>query len=166
MGRIIRKRAYAGLGDRRLRRRALTGAGLVLGVSGLGGCLVKDHTNPTISVERATVSEGGAELELVVENRSAFDVTLTEVRWQVSDGVLPLGEGVWRIDGGSLPKAVSGSKPLPADQTGSTLRLSRTAPFDEPPLDPDLAVIELSGEMIFDGAFTQTPFRVSAPVGE
>ncbi|MEO0512445.1 MAG: hypothetical protein AAF108_06055 [Planctomycetota bacterium] len=136
---------------------------------GLVGCKVKDHTNPTVTIERAVVSDSGAELELLVENRSAVDARLERVNWEVSLGLLPLGSGTWEVENGELPAGTKGSKHLADDESGSVLRLRETAEFDTPPLDPDAAEIEIVGELVFgendeEMGFGVTPFVATAEV--
>lgn len=141
----------------------LAGGGLLAAMT-LGGCVVPDSTNPGLTITGVEVSDSGAQLDLRVENRSAYDLRLTGISWEVVYGPVPVGSGQWKGDSRPLPAATKGSTPLDAELEGSVIEFSRIASFDFPPVDPSAEEIELFGEMQFEGEIEIAPFRISAPV--
>lgn len=101
----------------------------------LTGCMsMPNASNPTLSLRSASVSDETAQLDLRLSNPSGTTVEVDSITWQLTYGPLPVAEGVWHG-----PYAL---------ESGRFLNLSKTVPFETPPLDPDASSIELSGSLI------------------
>ncbi len=103
--------------------------------AGLVGCSMGDHSNPTLSISSARVQGEQATFNLVIENPSDADLTLTGIDYTVIYGPLPVAEGQW-----------TGEHPLPSK---GILKKALTVQFDSPPIDPSERMIELTGDMLF-----------------
>ncbi len=134
------------------------GIGLGCATALLGACAgMGDNSNPTLSIERATVNASSAALHVLVVNPGNHDLTLTAIDYELVLGPLPVASGSY-----------NGSHALPPEGSANfNLRI----PFDQPALDPDAGELSLTGVMRFEDksaagnmSITSASFEASAPV--
>lgn len=95
------------------------------------GCAIPISSNPTLAITEATVYDEHIDLQVMVENPSQRDLTVTGINYQAIYGPLPVGEGRWE-----------GSEPLPK---GTSVPLDLRIYFQEQPLDPTATTVEVNG---------------------
>jgi len=98
------------------------------------GCSMPNASNPTLSLDRATVTGDQADLDVVLSNPSDMDVAVETVDWELTYGPLPVAEGSWQG-----PFALA---------SGESMTLNKTVPFTMAPLDPSAESIELTGSLL------------------
>jgi len=120
----------------------------LLAIVGLG-CEMHG-TQPRLSVERVTLGQQEALVDLAIENDATYDLMLTGIEYTLIVGPLPISEG-----GASFDTA------LPAGQSTS---LQVRAPIQSQPLDPQADTATFSGEMTFDhgGLSAETTLKGAA----
>jgi len=110
----------------------LIGIGAAAAVGALAGCSMPNSSNPTLSITRAQMLDGGAALDMRIDNPSDMDVRVTTIDWTLVHGPLPVADGQWEV-GELVPSR-------------GALNLSRRVAFTGPVLDPG-EQMELSGVM-------------------
>lgn len=119
----------------------------------MGGCSLR-VSNPTVSISRADLSQGAAELTLRIDNPNGRSLRLAGIDYTLTDGVFPMTHGSAKVDARVPDK---GSVEVPVH-----------IPID-PPLASPPAEIELRGELLFrSGALgfaevSRSPFTASRP---
>lgn len=115
--------------------RTLLRPGLAASIALLAaGCATPNASNPTLTLQSATVAKESAALNLRLSNPSDRNVAVESIDWQLIYGPLPVAEGLWEG-----PFAL---------KSGESIDLSQTVDFDSPPLDPDAESVELSGSLL------------------
>lgn len=108
-------------------------AAIVAGAMALGGCSMPNSSNPVLTLESASVTGDRATLGVRIDNPSDMDVRINAVTWSLVYGPLPVADGSWDM-GVEIPSK-------------GTHQFSKQVRFDQPPLDPSVTEIELSGSM-------------------
>ena len=111
-------------------------AAIVAGALVLGGCSMPNSSNPVLTLESASVSGDRATLGVRIDNPSDMDVRINSLTWSLVYGPLPVADGSWDL-GVEIPS--KGSH-----------QFSKQVRFDQPPLDPSVSEVELTGSMTLE----------------